>query len=120
LRNAKLSAKSGQERNPVIRFRFFAALAAAALLAAAAHAEPSVVQKPDEPAASQPSPQGAGFKQDVKRAWSETRSDIHRAGREIRDGARAAGRATAEAFRSGWRKVKERFAGTPAHGDGAG
>jgi hypothetical protein len=63
-----------------------------------------------------------GFKQDVKRAWSDTRAGVHRAGRDIRDGARSAGHATGEAFRSGWRKVKESFAGAPepARPGGAG
>jgi len=97
------------------------ALAAAALFAVAAQAEPTVAQKKeDRPAASQPAPQSSGFKQDVKRAWSDTRAGIHRAGREIRDSARSAGRATGEAFRSGWRKVKESFAGTPQRSEGAG
>jgi hypothetical protein len=104
----------------VIEIRSLVALAAAAALAVAAHAEPSVAQKTDErPAASQPA-QSGGFKQDVKRTWKETRAGIHRAGREIRDGTRAAGRATADAFRSGWRKLKESFAGTPQRSDGAG
>jgi len=98
----------------VIGIRTFVVLAAAAILglgtSLGAHAEPTVDRKSeDRPAAAQ----SGGFKQDVKRAWSETRANAHRAGREIRDGARAAGRATADAFRSGWRKVKEGFAGTP-------
>lgn len=115
----KLPARSVHEEDTVIDIRSFIALALAASLAVAAHAEPAVARKADEPAASQPA-QSGGFKQDVKRTWKETRANIHRAGREIRDGARAAGRATAEAFRSGWRKVKESFAGTPQRGDGAG
>ena len=105
----------------MIGLRSIVAIAVAALLAFAAQAEPTVAQKgEDRPAASEPAPpsggsrqDAGGFKQDVKRAWSETRANIHRAGREIRDGARAAGRATGDAFRSGWRKVKESFAGTP-------
>jgi hypothetical protein len=105
----------------VIDIRSIVALAAAALFAVAAQAEPTVAQKgEDRPAASQPAPQSGGFKQDVKRAWRETRANIHQAGREIRDGARSAGRATGDAFRSGWRKVKESFAGTPQRSDGAG
>ena len=105
----------------MIPIRSIVALAAAAsLFALAAQAEPAVAEKKDErPAASQPA-QSGGFKQDVKRTWSDTRAGIHRAGREIRDGAKAAGRATADAFRSGWRKVKESFAGTPQRADGAG
>jgi len=104
----------------VIGIRSIVALAAAALFAIAPRAEPTVIQKSgDPPAATQPAPQ-AGLKQDVKRAWSETRAGIHRTGREIRDGVRSAGRATGEAFRSGWRKVKESFAGAPQRGDGAG
>lgn len=98
----------------MIDIRSIAAVAAAAVLAAAAHAEPDVARKDERPAATQSSPQSGGIKQDVKRAWSDTRAGIHRAGRGIRDGARSAGRATAEAFRSGWRKVKESFAGEPA------
>jgi hypothetical protein len=101
------------EDTTVIGMRSVVALAAAAFLAAAAHAEPNVAGKGDPPAAAQAAPQSGGFKQDVKRAWSDTRAGIHRAGREIRDGTRSAGRATGEAFRSGWRKVKETFAGTP-------
>ena len=98
----------------MIDIRSIVAIAAAALFAVAAQAEPTVAQKnEDRPAASQSAPQSGGFKQDVKRAWSDTRADIHRAGREIRDGARLAGRATGQAFRSGWRKVKESFAGAP-------
>ena len=98
----------------MIAIRSVVALGAAALFAVAVHAEPTVAQKDeDRPAASQPAPQPAGFKQDVKRAWSDTRAGIHRTGREIRDGTRAAGRATADAFRSGWRKVKQTFAGPP-------
>ena len=98
----------------MIDLRSIVAIAVAALLAVAAQAEPTVAQKgEDRPAASEPAPRSGGFKQDVKRAWSETRANIHRAGREIRDGARSAGRATGDAFRSGWRKVKESFAGTP-------
>jgi hypothetical protein len=105
----------------VIDIRSIVALAAAALFAVAAQAEPTVAQKnEDRPAASQPAPQSSGFKHDVKRAWSDTRAGIHRAGREIRDSARSAGRATGEAFRSGWRKVKESFAGTPQRSEGAG
>ena len=120
---AKLSRKSERQEDVVIDIRSIAAIAAAALFAIAAQAEPTVAQKnEDRPAASQPAPQSAGFKQDVKRAWSDTRAGIHRAGRDIRDGARSAGRATGEAFRSGWRKVKETFAGTPepARPGGAG
>jgi hypothetical protein len=98
----------------VIDLRSIAAIAAAALLAFAAQAEPTVAQKgEDRPAATDPAAGSGGLKQDVKRAWSETRANIHRAGREIRDGARSAGRATGAAFRSGWRKVKESFAGAP-------
>ncbi len=98
----------------MIDIRSIVAIAAAALFAVAAQAEPTVAQKnEDRPAANQPVPQSGGFKQDVKRAWSDTRANIHRAGREIRDGARSAGRATGDAFRSGWRKVKEGFAGPP-------
>jgi uncharacterized membrane protein len=94
--------------------RLIVALVAAASFAAGANAEPTVDRKgEDRPVAAQPAPSSGGFKQDVKRAWSETRANAHRAGREIRDGARAAGRATADAFRSGWRRVKESFAGTP-------
>ena len=101
----------------MIGFRSIVALAAATI---AAQAEPTVTgQSEDRPAATQPAPQ-SGFKQDVKRAWSDTRAGIHRAGREIRDGVRSAGRATGEAFRSGWRKVKESFAGAPQRSDGAG
>ena len=97
----------------MIGIRSIVALAAAAVFAIAAQAEPTVTgRSEDRPAASQPAPQ-SGFKQDVKRAWSDTRAGIHRAGREIRDGVRSAGRATGEAFRSGWRKVKESFAGAP-------
>jgi hypothetical protein len=104
----------------VTSIRSIVALAAAASFAVAAYAEPAVAEKKDErPAASQPAHAG-GFKQEVKRAWSDTRAGIHRAGREIRDGAKAAGHSTAEAFRSGWRKVKESFAGTPQRADGAG
>jgi hypothetical protein len=104
----------------VIDIRSIVALVAAASFAVAVHAEPSVAQKNDDrPAASQPA-QSGGFKQEVKRAWSDTRAGIHRAGRGIRDGARSAGRATGEAFRSGWRKVKESFAGAPQRSDGAG
>ena len=120
---AKLWRKSERQEDVVIDIRSIVAIAAAALFAVAAQAEPTVAQKnEDRPAASQPAPQSGGFKQDVKRAWSETRANIHRAGREIRDGARSAGRATGEAFRSGWRKVKDSFAGTPepARPGGAG
>jgi hypothetical protein len=118
---AKLSRKSERQEDAVPDIRSIVAIAAAALFAVAAHAEPSVAQKnEDRPAASQPAPQSAGFKQDMKRAWSDTRAGIHRAGRGIRDSARSAGRATADAFRSGWRKVKESFAGTPQRSDGAG
>lgn len=107
----------------MIDIRSIVALAAAALFAVAAHAEPAVARKnEDRPAASQPTPEPVGFKQDVKRTWSETRANIHRAGREIRDGTRSAARATGDAFRSGWRKMKESFAGTPepARPGGAG
>lgn len=98
----------------MIGMRSIVALAAAAVVAVAAHAEPTMTEKKeDRPAAAQSAPASGGFKQDVKRAWSDTRANVHRAGREIRDGARAAGRATGEAFRSGWRKVKESFAGAP-------
>ena len=98
----------------MIGIRSIVGLAAAAVFAVAAYAEPTVTQKDeDRPAASQSEPASGAFKQDVKRAWSDTRANIHRAGREIRDGARSAGRATGEAFRSGWRKVKQTFAGTP-------
>jgi len=111
---AKLLRKSERKEDVVIDIRSIVAIAAAALFAVAAQAEPTVAQKnEDRPAASQPAPQSGGFKQDVKRGWSDTRASIHRAGRDIRDGARSAGRATGEAFRSGWRKVKETFAGTP-------
>ena len=104
----------------VIDIRSIVALAAAALFTIAAQAEPAATGKSeDRPAATQRAPQ-SGFKQDVKRAWSDTRAGIHRAGREIRDGLRSAGRATGEAFRSGWRKVKESFAGAPQRSDGAG
>ena len=54
-----------------------------------------------------------GFKQDVKRAWSDTRAGIHRAGCEIGEGARSFGRATRDAFRSGWLKVQESYTGEP-------
>jgi hypothetical protein len=102
------------EEDVVIAIRSIVGLAAAAVFAVAAYAEPTVTQKDeDRPAASQSAPASGGFKQDVKRAWSDTRANIHRAGREIRDGARSAGRATGEAFRSGWRKVKQTFASTP-------
>jgi hypothetical protein len=98
----------------VIDIRSIVAIATAALFTVAAHADPAVAQKnEDRPTASQPLPQSGGFKQEVKRAWSDTRAGIHRTGREIRDGARSAGRATGDAFRSGWRKVKETFAGAP-------
>jgi len=107
----------------VTAIRSIVALAAAALFAVAAQAAPTVTgTSEDQPAASKPAPQSDGFKQDVKRAWSDTRAGIHRTGREIRDGVRSAGRATGEAFRSGWRKVKESFAGapTPARPGGTG
>jgi hypothetical protein len=97
----------------VIDIRSVAALAAAAVLAVTAHAEPNAAQKEEPAPVAQRAPSG-GFKQDVKRAWSDTRAGIHRAGRELRDGVRSAGRATGDAFRSGWRKVKETFAGEPA------
>jgi hypothetical protein len=115
--------KSERKEDVVIDIRSTVAIAAAALFAVAAQAEPTVAQKnEDRPAASQPAPHSGGFKQDVKRAWSDTRAGIHRTGRDIRDGARSAGRATGDAFRSGWRKVKESFAGTPepARPSGAG
>ena len=120
---AKLLRKSERKEDVVIDIRSTVAIAAAALFAVAAQAEPTVAQKnEDRPAASQPAPHSGGFKQDVKRAWSDTRAGIHRTGRDIRDGARSAGRATGDAFRSGWRKVKESFAGTPepARPSGAG
>jgi hypothetical protein len=107
----------------VTAIRSIVALAAAALFAVAAQAEPITGgNSEDQPTASKSAPQSGGFKQDVKRAWSDTRAGIHRTGREIRDGVRSAGRATGEAFRSGWRKVKESFAGTPepARPGGAG
>ena len=104
----------------MIDIRSIVALAATAVFAVAAHAEPTVTPKDDgRPAATESAPPSGGFKQDVKRAWSETRANVHRAGREIRDGARSAGRATGDAFRSGWRKVKESFAGTPEPAGGA-
>jgi hypothetical protein len=97
----------------LVTVRSIVALAAAGVIAVSAHADPTVAPKDEgRPASAQSAPQ-SGFKQDVKRAWSETRANIHRAGREIRDSARSAGRATGEAFRSGWRKVKQTFAGTP-------
>jgi hypothetical protein len=102
--------------NVVTRIGSIVALAAAALFAVAAQGEPITGGKSeDQPAASSPAhaPQSGGFKQDVKRAWSDARAGIHRTGREIRDGVRSAGRATGETFRSGWRKVKESFAGAP-------
>lgn len=105
----------------MIDIRSIVAIAAAAVFAVTAQAEPTVARKnEDRPAASQPAPQSGGLKQDVKRAWSETRANVHRAGREIRDGARSAGRATGEAFRSAWRKVKDGFAGTSQRSNGAG
>lgn len=105
----------------MITIRSIAALAAAALFAVSAQAEPITGGKSeDQPAASKPAPQSGGFKQDVKRAWSDTRAGIHRTGREMREGVHSAGRATGDAFRSGWRKLKESFAGAPQRGGGAG
>ncbi|HTO47033.1 MAG TPA: hypothetical protein VML91_05290 [Burkholderiales bacterium] len=97
----------------MIRLGSIVALAAAVLLAAAVQAEPITGGNSDDRAATEPAPRSGSFKQEVKRAWSDTRAGIHRTGRELRDGVRSAGRATAEAFRSGWRKVKESFAGAP-------
>jgi hypothetical protein len=112
---AKLFGILIETENAVIAIRSIVALAAAALFAVTAQAEPVTGAKSeDQPAASKPAPQSGGFKQDVKHAWSDTRAGIHRTGREIRDGVRSAGRATGDAFRSGWRKVKETFAGAPA------
>jgi hypothetical protein len=113
--------QADREENVVIGTRSIVALVAAALFAVAAQAEPIAGGNSEsQPAATQPAPQSADFKRDVKRAWSETRASIHRTGREIRDGVRSAGRATGEAFRAGWRKVKESFAGAPQRSDGAG
>ncbi len=107
----------------MIRRNVVAALAAALFAASAAWAEPNTAgrESASTQAAEPAKDSGSrGFKQDVKRAWSDTRAGIHRAGREVGQGARSFGRATRDAFRSGWRKVKESFAGAPDRSGGAG
>lgn len=107
----------------MIRLRMLAVVAATALFAAAAGAEPTITPAKDgapesaaKPAQPAKPPESGNFKQDVKHAWSETREGVHRAGRGIRDGAVSFGRATRDAFRDGWRKVKEAFGAAPAGG----
>jgi hypothetical protein len=96
-----------------------AVVSALMLTVASAHAEPTPgapgpASAQEQPRDANAASHGSGsFKQDVKNAWSRTRSDIHRTGREIRDGVRDGARATGAAFRSLGRKIKEGFAGTP-------
>ncbi len=83
----------------MIGIRTLVGLLAAAVVAAAAHAQP----------AAKSAKSTVDIKRDAKEGWSE----VQRTGREIKSGVPAAGRSARDQFKMHGNKAKEGFTGSP-------